>query len=58
MLGTITIDGDPGIVTIKWAGTDVTTETGTITGVDQCDGMVTVDGTVTVLGTGTTTVII
>jgi hypothetical protein len=56
-LGMMTIDGDPGMVTMCDDGTSETTEAGTMIGLTHGDGMVTVDGTETVLGTGTTTVI-
>jgi hypothetical protein len=51
-LGIITTDGDPGIVTTWFGGSDVTTEAGTMIGVDQKLGIVTDDGTVIELGTG------
>jgi hypothetical protein len=51
-LGIMTIDECCGMVTTDYGGSEVTTEAGTMIGVDQKLGIVTLDGTVTVLGTG------
>jgi hypothetical protein len=53
VIGTITVNGDDGIVTILVDGTQVGTfEVLTITGVLKVDGIITVGGTVTVDGIG------